>query len=122
VVARFLSRPLLTVLVWQGGATLVVALALGAFFGSPAAFSAILGGLVNIAGCAAYAIALRIGKPVTAGGTLVTMFRAEAGKIFVIVLALWIVLTTYKDVVLPAFFTTFVITVLLFPMALLSRD
>jgi F0F1-type ATP synthase assembly protein I len=108
--------------VWQGGATLAVALALGAFFGSAAALSALLGGLVNIAGCAAYAIALGIGRPVTAGGTLVTMFRAEAGKIFVIVLALWIVLTSYKDVALPAFFATFVVTVLLFPVALLSRD
>ena len=35
---------------------------------------------------------------------------------------LWLVLTTYKDVVPVAFFATFVITVLLFRLALLDRN
>ena len=35
---------------------------------------------------------------------------------------LWLVLTNYKDVVPVAFFATFVITVLLFRMALLDRN
>ena len=35
---------------------------------------------------------------------------------------LWLVLATYKDVVLPAFFAAFVITVLLFRVALFVRD
>ena len=36
--------------------------------------------------------------------------------------ALWLVLTTYKSVTLPAFFAAFLITVLLFRVALLVRD
>jgi len=40
----------------------------------------------------------------------------------VIIGALWLVLTTYKSVTLPAFFAAFLITVLLFRVALLVRD
>ena len=47
---------------------------------------------------------------------------AEAGKILVIILQLWLVLVTYKEVVFVVFFASFVITVLLFRMALLERN
>jgi ATP synthase protein I len=59
---------------------------------------------------------------VSAGGTVVAVFRAEAGKILAIVLQLWFVLTMYKGIVLAAFFAAFVVTVLLFRMALIARD
>jgi len=52
----------------------------------------------------------------------VAVFRAEAAKILVIVLQLWLVLAMYKDIVLAAFFAAFVVTVLLFRMALIARD
>jgi ATP synthase protein I len=122
VVAPIFARPLRTVLVWQGIATLAVALVSGIFWGPAAALSAVLGGLVNVAAGAVYAIVLKIGNPLTPGGTILTLFRAEASKIMVIVLQLWIVLTMYKELSLPAFFATFVITVLLFRVALLARD
>jgi F0F1-type ATP synthase assembly protein I len=48
--------------------------------------------------------------------------RAEASKVALIVLQLWLVLTTYKEVVPLFFFATFVITVLLTRMAFLVRD
>jgi ATP synthase protein I len=50
------------------------------------------------------------------------MLRAEGAKILVIILQLWLVLTTYKDVVLAALFAAFAITVLLFSTALLARE
>ena len=53
---------------------------------------------------------------------MAALFRAEASKILVIVGQLWLVLATYKEVVPVAFFATFVITVLLFRMALLDRN
>ena len=53
---------------------------------------------------------------------MAALFRAEASKILVIIGQLWLVLTTYKDVVHVAFFATFVITVLLFSVALLDRN
>ncbi len=57
-----------------------------------------------------------------AGSSLVAMFRAEAGKVLVIVVGLWLVLSTYQDVVPAAFFAAFVITVIVFSMAFFVRD
>jgi hypothetical protein len=51
-----------------------------------------------------------------------TALRAEAAKIAVIVLQLWLILTTYRDVVHVAFFSAFVITVLVSQAAILVRD
>ena len=42
--------------------------------------------------------------------------------ILVIIGQLWLVFVTYKEVVAPAFFASFVITVLLFRMAFFDRD
>ena len=57
-----------------------------------------------------------------AGSMLIAMLRAEAAKILVIVGGLWVVLSSYKDVVPAAFFATFVVTVIVFSMAFFVRD
>jgi len=116
------TKPIRSVLMWQAIATAAIATVGGAWAGVHGALSALLGGVVNISACVVYALVLGISKPATAGGTVVAMFRAEASKIFVIVLQLWLVLATYRDVVPAAFLTAFVITVLLFAVALLVRD
>ena len=115
------TKPIRRVLQWQAGAT-VAGAAVSALWGWHAALSAALGGLVNIAAVVVYAFVLGIANTSTAGRTVAAMFRAEASKILVIILQLWLVLTTYKDVVPAAFFATFVITVLLFSMAFFDRD
>jgi ATP synthase protein I len=116
------TKPIRNVLKWQAFATIAIAAIGGLWAGVHGALSAALGGVVNISACVVYAFVLGLGRPATAGGTIVALFRAEASKILVIVLQLWLVLTTYRDVVLPAFFAAFVITVLLFRMALIARD
>jgi ATP synthase protein I len=50
------------------------------------------------------------------------MFRAEAAKILVIIALLWLVLSTYHEAVLPALIAAFIVTVLLFRVALFVRD
>jgi hypothetical protein len=50
------------------------------------------------------------------------MIRAEAAKITLIVLQLWLVLTTYRDVVPAALFAAFVVTVLVWTAAIVIRD
>jgi len=50
------------------------------------------------------------------------MLRAEAVKIAVIVFQLWLVLTTYGDVVQAALFSAFVVTVLVSQAGILIRD
>jgi len=88
--------------------------------------SAVLGGLVNFVAGVAFALVLGLGQRARVvpeiGSTLVAMFRAEAAKILVIVGGLWLVLSTYKDVVPAAFFTAFTITVVVFSMAFFVRD
>lgn len=120
------SRPVRTVLLWQLAATALVAAGAGLWAGSNAAISAALGGAVNVVAGAAYAFLLGWGlggKPVVdAGASLVAMFRAEAGKILVIIGGLWLALTMYREVVAAAFFTAFAVTVIVFSMAFFVRD
>ena len=121
------TKPYVAVLRWQALATLVLALVAWTWAGATwdgrdAALSALLGGLVNITAGVVYAVVLFISRPASAGHTVATLFRAEGSKILVIIVQLWIVLAAYNDVVVPAFFTAFVVTVLLFRVALFVRD
>lgn len=116
------TRPIRYVLKWQALATLAIAAIAGIWAGAHGALSALLGGVVNLAACVASAFVLGLSKPTTAGATVVALFRAEATKIAVIVLQLWLVLANYRDAVLPAFFAAFIVTVFMFGLALLVRD
>jgi ATP synthase protein I len=116
------TKPYVTVLKWQALATGVIALIAYVWAGGHGALSALLGGLVNVTAGVVYAVIVFLGRSRTASGTMATMFRAEAGKILVIIVQLWLLLTTYENVVMAAFFTAFVVTVLLFRVALFVRD
>ena len=116
------TKPIRNVLKWQAVATAAIAVIGGVWAGVHGALSAVLGGVVNMSACVVFAVVVAVSRPATAGGTVAAMFRAEAAKILVIVLQLWLVLTSYKDIVLAAFFAAFVVTVLLFRMALIVRD
>jgi ATP synthase protein I len=110
------------VLIWQAAATLVIAAIAGLWVGAQGALSAVLGGVINLSAGVVYAFVLALAPGKTAGATVVAMFRAEAAKILVIIGQLWLVLATYKEVVLPALLAAFVVTVLLFRVALIVRD
>jgi ATP synthase protein I len=115
--------PLSRVIAWELAASLGVAAIGGWVTGMHGAVSGLLGGVVNIVAAAAYAALVRASNPHTPTATVRTMIRAEAGKIALIVLQLWLVLTTYAAVVHLAFFSAFVVTVLVGQMAsLLLRD
>jgi ATP synthase protein I len=116
------TKPIRRVLKWQAIATVVLAAIAGLWLGGHGALSAVLGGVVNITAVVVYAVVVGISKPASAGGTVAAVFRAEAIKVLVIILQLWVVLVTYTDLVAAAFFTSFVITVLLFRMALIESN
>ena len=116
------SKPIRTVLAWQALATVAIAAVAGAWAGFHAALSAALGGVVTLTSTVVYAFVLGIGQTATAGASVVTMLRAEGAKILVIILQLWLVLATYRDVVATALFSAFVVTVLLFRTAFLARE
>jgi F0F1-type ATP synthase assembly protein I len=126
VISPLNNKPLRTVLKWQLVATGGIAAIAGLWGGANATISAVLGGLVNILAGAVYALvlglSLRSKRVPDAGTSLMAMFRAEAGKISVIIGGLWLVLTSYKDVVPAAFFAAFAISVIVFSMAFFVRD
>ena len=116
------TRPYRAVLLWQTVATLAIAVIAGLWTGVHGALSAVLGGVINLSAGVVYAFVLAVAPPKSAGATIAALFRAEAAKILVIVALLWLVLTTYHDAVLPALLSAFIVTVLLFRVALFIRD
>ena len=117
-----LSRPICTVLRWQLLATAVLMLLAGFWVGAQGALSAALGGLVSIISGMASAVVASLGKPDSAGGIVLAALSAEAVKIGLIVIFLWLVFAAYRDVVPFAFLGTFTGTVLIFAMAFFVRD
>lgn len=120
------TKPIRTVLRWQVIATAVIAAIAGFLSGSDGVVSAVLGGMVNVGAGVGFALVLGLSlgtaRSVAVGTSLIAMFRAEAVKILLIVAGLWLVLSVYKDIVMAAFFTAFVVTVIIFSMAIFVRD
>jgi ATP synthase protein I len=122
-VALFIEgKPIRTVLRWLLWATVGSALIAGLWRGYHGAVSALLGGLVNFVAGAVFGWIATRSSVATTGETLRALFRAEAGKVALIVIQLWLVLAHYKQIVPAAFFGTFVLTVALFSMALFVRE
>jgi len=117
-----LRKPIRTVLRWQLLATAVLTLAGGILAGVDGALSAALGGAVSLCAGGISAVVASKGKAQSAAEVLIGALMAEGVKIGLIVLLLWLVLATYDEVVAPAFFGSFVATVLIFGMAFFVRD
>lgn len=122
MVFKIESKPLRTVLRWQLYATAAMALGAGAIAGMHGAFSAVLGGIVSWAAGLVFAVMVSGGRVRTAGEALRILFRAEASKIMLIIILLWLVLTTYQDVVPVAFFAAFIVSVLVSQAVMLVSE
>ena len=116
------SKPYRVALRWQFCITSGIALVAGFALGANGAISAILGGAVMMVAGFVYAVMTGGNKVRSAGDTLRTLIRAEASKIGLIVLQLWLVLTAYEAVMPAVFIGTFIVAVLIYPVALLVRD
>lgn len=119
---RDLGKPIRTVLRWQLIAAAVLTLVAGAYAGAHGALSAALGATVSICSGLASAAVASIARTGSAGGVVLAALGAEGVKIGLIVILLWLVLATYRDVVVTAFLGTFVVTVLIFAGAFFVRD
>jgi ATP synthase protein I len=119
---RVLSKPIRTVLRWQLMATVALTLLAWILGGVHGAQSAALGGAISVCAGGVSAIIAATGKSQSAGGVLITALMAEGIKIGLIVILLLIVLAMYDDVVAPAFFGSFFVTILLFSMAFFVRE
>lgn len=119
---RGLGKPVRTALRWQALATAILGLIVFFWIGFHGAVSVVLGGMVNmLSGAIAALLATR--RPAnTAGGMLFAAARAEGVRVLLIVGLLWLVMATYREVVAPAFFGAFALTLLLFSSAFFVRD
>ena len=119
---RIKSKPIRTVLWWQLRASAALSLFSGWLEGANGALSAALGGLVGLAGGLGFAVVVQMSRDKSAGGTLATALQAESVKIGLSVILLWVVLTTYPEVVAAACVGSFVLSILIFSMAFFVRD
>jgi len=117
-----LRKPIRTVLRWQLMVTAALTLAGGILAGVDGALSAALGGAVSLCAGWVSAVVASKGRAQSAGDVLIGALMAEGVRIGLIVLLLWLVLATYEELVAPAFFGSFVATVLIFGMAFFVRD
>jgi ATP synthase protein I len=119
---RALGKPILTVLKWQVAATAALVLAGALIAGAHGAISAAAGGAVSIVAGLAAAWVAALGKGNSAGGVLVGALRAEAVKIGLALLLLWLVLSNYPQAAVGVLLGTFVVTMLIFSMAFFVRE
>ena len=112
-------RPIIGLQVSCTAAAIVLSAWLAGIHG---AVSAALGGSIGIvAGLVFVALAAR-SKTKSAGEALYGALRAEAVKLVLMLVLLWIALATYRDVVAIGLIGTFIATVLIFTMAILVRE
>ena len=119
---RALGKPIVTVLKWQVIVTAIATLAAALIVGQDAAACAAAGGAVSIVAGMAAALVAVLGRAKSAGGVLVGALRAEAVKIGVALVLLWLVLSNYPQAAVGVLLATFVVTMLIFSMAFFGRD
>jgi len=103
-------------------ATIIIASIAAWFAGAHGAISAALGGLISIIAGLVFVLLTARNKVRSAGEVLLVAFKAEAAKLFLAISLLWLVLALYQDVVVVALIGSFVVSILIFSMALFAGD
>lgn len=111
-----LGRAFRVTLLWQGLASAVIAAVGGGVAGGNGALSALLGGMIGMAGVLVFG--LMSARPAASSNAAVRVaLRAEAAKVAVMVLLLWLVFAAYQSMVVLVFLGAFVVSVLLSGLA-----
>jgi ATP synthase protein I len=122
MIFRIGSKPIRKVMGWQCIAVIILAIVAGLFSGIHGAISALLGGLVCVAAGLAFALVMSFGKSRSAGSALMMALRAEAVKVGTILLLLYLVFSTYKEVVAIEFIGSFIVSVVIFSAAIMVPE
>lgn len=107
---------------WQLLATAALTILAGVLAGAHGAMSAALGGAVSLCAGGASAVVASWGNAQSATSVVGGALRAEGVKVALVVGLLWLVLATYENVVVLAFFGSFFATILIFAMAFFVRE
>lgn len=106
-------------------ATIIIASIAAWFAGVHGAVSAALGGLVSVgSGLVFVLLAAKSveSKGRSAGEVLFAALKAEAAKLFLALMLLWLVLATYQEVVVVGLLGSFIVSILIFSLALFAGD
>lgn len=116
------SRPIRVVLGWQVLATAAMTAFCGWFAGVHGALSAAIGGGTGVAGGLAFAWMASRSRADNPERLVYSALRAEALKLAVFVCLLWIVLATYQNVVVLGLIGSFLVSAVVFTLAVFVRD
>jgi ATP synthase protein I len=116
------SKPIRTVIRWQVAATALIATIGGVVAGEHGVMSAVLGGLIAVLAGLAATVSVSSVKARTAAWMVFNALRAEGVRIGLMVLLLWAVFANYRNVEVSALLAAFVVSAVIFPMALFVRD
>jgi ATP synthase protein I len=119
---RALRRPIRIVLMWQLLVTAGLSAGAAVLSGMPAALSAAAGGGVSMIAGVAAAFVASLGNAKSAGGVLAGALRAEAVRLGLALVLLWLVLANYEQAVVAVLLGAFVVTMLIFSMAFFVRE
>ena len=108
-------------LYWQLGITAGFAVIAGFISGEHGAVSAILGGLTNVFASLIYVFVANFGLIHSTGAGLWPILRGEIVKLVFIAVQLGVIIKFYDALVIPAMFTTFLVTLLAWRAALFSN-
>jgi ATP synthase protein I len=103
-------------------ATIIIASIAAWFAGVHGAISAALGGLISITAGLVFVLLTARNKVRSAGEVLIVALKAEAAKLFLAILLLLLVLALYQDVVIVALIGSFIVSILIFSLALFAGD
>lgn len=117
-----LSKPIRTVLLWQLAVTAALSAAAGIAAGEHGAVSAGVGGLVSVIAGLASALVASGKAAKSAGGVLFVALKAEAVRLGLALILLWLVLSNYPQAAVGILLGTFVVTMLIFSMAFFVRE
>jgi ATP synthase protein I len=107
-----IGRAFRVAIAWQAVAIALIAAVAGTWVGAQGLLSAILGGGIGVVGVLVFAL-MSGGTAPSAGLAMRVALRAEAAKIIAIVILLWLSFAAYRDMVVLAFMSTFMVSVLL---------
>lgn len=106
----------------QAGATAAAACLAGWISGIHGAISATIGGLISMVAGLGFALMVSGTKQRSALDVLRVAMRAESVKIILVVMLLWLVFTTYRQVVAAGLIGTFCLTIVIFSLALFVSE
>jgi len=102
--------------------TVFATLVAGWLAGIHGGISAAAGGLIGVVAGLAFVALVSGSKARSSGEVLLVAFRAEAAKLALIVVLLWLVLANYREVVVLGLIGSFSVSILIFAMASFVRD